>query len=121
MSEAATAGPAEIITEYMILPTGCDPATAPYAYHGFAVYVRWNGELGWTVTGMTREERLSVKGRKWAQFVPARNRRHYYFRTFEAARQAALEAVDQRTVHGRTWAEFVQWADEQRAQRAAQG
>ena len=98
---------AVIPTLTMILPTGMDPDdfNAP----AFAVYVRWQSTRGWTVTTGVPDERLSVKGRKWAWLVPPRNRRFYYFPSREWALQAAVEAVDDRRVNGKTWAEWAEW------------
>lgn len=95
-----------IITETMILPTGATADDGFHTYRDFVLYVRWQSTLGWIVTTMFREERLSVKGRKWQTYVEKRNRRFYYFPTYEAAVEAAKEEVDKRTVAGKTWAEW---------------
>ena len=94
------------ITETMVTPTGMDPLGDASEAASFAVYVRWQGSLGWTVTRMNTEHRLSVKGRKWAWHVPRRNRRFYYFPTYEEALTAAREEVDNFQVSGKTYKEF---------------
>ena len=104
-----------IPSETMILPTGLDPAEHPYEWHQFAVHVRWQNTLGWIVTGGHGDERLTVKGRKWTWYVSKRNRRFYYFATYDEAVQAAVDVVDHRTVAGRTWA---QWREHRAATEA---
>lgn len=94
-----------ILTETMILPTGAEDRDFE-GYRDFALYVRWQRSLGWTVTTNSREERLSVKGRKWQSYVERRNRRFYYFPSYEEALAAAREEVDRYTVYGRTWAQW---------------
>jgi hypothetical protein len=99
----------------MVLPTGLDLETdvGRVNAHAWALYVRWQGDLGWTVTTVFPDNRLSVKGRKWARYVPHRNRRHYYFPTYEEALQAAKDEVNYHEVNGRTW-DKVLWAVAQR-------
>lgn len=105
------AGPVTIAADTLVLPTGLDPAEHPYEWPNFAVHVRWQNDLGWTVTGAHADERLTVKTRKWTWHVAKRNRRHYYFDTFEEALEAAVAVVDERTVSGRTWAQWTEvWA-----------
>lgn len=98
--------PQVIVTETMVTPTGMNPLTDPTEANSFGVFVRWQGERGWTVTRNFKDERLSVKGRKWAAWVDKRNRRFYYFPDYETALQAAKEAVDEVTVNGGTWAQW---------------
>lgn len=93
-----------IITETMILPTGC--TTEDSNWNLFAVFVRWQDTLGWTVTKSFQDNRLSVKGRKWTNFVEKRNRRFYYFPTYEEAVAAAKGEVDNMRVMGKTFAEL---------------
>lgn len=92
-----------IITETMVLPDGCSTED-PHA-DLFAVYVRWQNTLGWTVTTGLKDTRLSVKGRKWTSFVEKRNRRFYYFPTYEQALEAAKGTVNSIRVMGKTYAE----------------
>jgi len=92
-----------IITETMVLPTGC---TTEYPnWYLYALFVRWQDTLGWTVTTNFIDNRLSVKGRKWTTFVEKRNRRFYYFPTYEEALAAAREEVDNLRVMGKTYKE----------------
>lgn len=93
-----------IITETMILPTGC--TTEDPNWDLFALFVRWQSTKGWTVETYFRNTRLSVKGRKWSSYVEKRNRRFYYFPTYEEALNAAKEEVDNLRVMGKTFAEF---------------
>lgn len=97
------------IQEAIVFPTGVDPNSDDtyYEVRNFMIYVRWQGRLGYVVE-RTRDERLSVKGRKWCYYVEKRNRRFYYFPTFEEALQAAKEAVDDVLVSGKTWKEWQQ-------------
>lgn len=97
----------------MVLPDGLDPAKEPYNYSHYALYVRWQNLNGWTVTTNFPEERLSVKGRKWSNYVEKRNRRFYYFDSYEAALAAAQEAVNQHTLMGLTWAQRVEERQQQ--------
>lgn len=97
-----------IATETMILPTGASVEDGFHTYRDFVLYVRWQAELGWTVTTLFRDTRLSVKGRKWQTYVAKRYRRFYYFPTYDTALEAAQEEVDKHTVNGKTWAE---WSD----------
>ena len=101
--------------ETAILPTGC--TTGEFYWDMWAVYVRWQGSLGWTVTTRFKDERLSVKGRKWTSYVHKRNRRFYYFPTHEEALSAALAVVDERTFMSRTWAETRDAQKNQRKDR----
>ena len=89
--------------ETAILPSGC--TADEYYWDMWAIYVRWQGTRGWTVTTRFKDERLSAKGRKWTSYVHRRNRRFYYFPTHEEALSAALDAVDKQKFMGRTWAE----------------
>lgn len=100
-----------IINEAIVFPTGVDPNDLDSFNLGysFAINVRWQGNLGYVVE-RTRDERLSVKGRKWCYHVEKRNRRFYYFPTFEEALQAAKEAADDVLVNGKTWKEWQKWA-----------
>ena len=100
--------PQVTVTETMVTPTGLDPINDTYETQSFGVFVRWQGGLGWTVTRMNTEHRLSVKGRKWAWHVPRRNRRFYYFPDYDTALQAAIDAVDDVIVNGGTWT-WAQW------------
>lgn len=97
-----------IATQTMVLPEGLDPAQDPHNYSLYALYVRWQNTLGWTVTTHFPEERLSVKGRKWANYVEKRNRRFYYFDSYEAALAAASETVETHTIMGLTWTQHNQ-------------
>lgn len=98
--------PAVTVTETMVTPTGMDPVEDQSNAHIFGVFVRWQGELGWIVTRNFKDERLSVKGRKWSGWVEKRNRRFYYFPDYDTALQAAIDAVDDVTVNGGTWAQW---------------
>lgn len=93
-----------IITETMVLPTGC--TTDEPNWDLFALFVRWQNTLGWTVCTSFRDTRLSAKGRKWSNYVEKRNRRFYYFPTYEEALTAAREEVDNFQVSGKTYKEF---------------
>lgn len=97
-----------IHTQTIVLPDGLDPAQEPYDYAHYALFVRWQNAKGWTVTTNFNESRLSVKGRKWADYVEKRNRRFYYFDSYEEALAAAKEAVNQHTLMGLTWAQRVE-------------
>lgn len=99
-----------VINEAIVFPTGVDPnnADAYYELGNFMIYVRWQGHHGYVVE-RTRDERLSVKGRKWCYHVEKRNRRFYYFPTFGEALQAAKEVVDDVLVNGKTWKEWQEW------------
>lgn len=108
-----TNGPSTVLVDTAVLPTGMDPLVHAQDVDTFAVHVLWQGGLGWTVTGRHLNERLSYKGRKWTYYVERRNRRFYYFPTYEEALKAAVAAVDERKVNGRTWA---QWQDHFAAQ-----
>lgn len=115
-----------IVTETMVLPTGMAPSH--HSAHHFALFVRWEDDLrsvandqlgvvpqpeqggdgsqrGWVVTTQFREERLSVKGRKWG-WPPRRNLRHYWWPDRESALVAALVEVDLVKVNGRTFSEW---------------
>lgn len=98
--------PTVIPIETAILPSGC--TTSDELWDMWAVYVRWQGSLGWTVTTRFKDERLSVKGRKWTGYVHRRNRHLYYFPTRKEALAAAIETVDKQTLMGRTWHETQQ-------------
>lgn len=100
--------PQVIVTETMVTPTGMDPLEDTHNANMFGVFVRWQGNLGWVVTRNFKDERLSVKGRKWTGWVSKRNRRFYYFPDYETALQAAKEAVDDVKVNGGTWAQWQQ-------------
>jgi hypothetical protein len=91
-----------IVTETMVLPTGMAPSH--HSAHHFALFVRWS-QRGWVVTTQFREERLSVKGRKWG-WPPRRNLRHYWWPDRESALVAALVEVDLVKVNGRTFSEW---------------
>lgn len=93
-----------IVTETMILPIGC--TTEEPNWDLFAVYVRWQNTLGWIVCTHFRDTRLSVKGRKWSNYVEKRNRRFYYFPTYGSAVSAASKAVDGLRVNGKTYKEL---------------
>ena len=93
-----------IVTETMILPTGC--TTEDPNWDLFAAYVRWQNTRGWIVTTHFRDTRLSAKGRKWTSFVEKRNRRFYYFPTYEEALEAAMGAVNELRVSGKTYKEL---------------
>lgn len=99
-------GPSIVQMDTAVLPTGMDPVLHSEEAPSFAVHVRWQGGLGWTVTGRHDNERLTVKSRRWTFYVDKRNRRHYYFETYEQALEAALAVVDDRKVNGRTWAQW---------------
>lgn len=103
-----------IATETMILPTGASVEDDFDTYRDYVLYVRWQGKLGWTVTTLFRDERLSVKGRKWQTYVEKRNKRFYYFPTYEMALEAAQEEVDKRTDYGMTWAEWTAHRNKQK-------
>lgn len=113
----------ELVTETMILPTGC-PLESRDVRH-FAVYVRWRGVRtdtgmgGWAVTSSFVDEQLSRAG-NWNDMVPRFKTPQYRFDTREAALAAAHAAVDARTVNGRTYAQARQWRAEQEQARAAE-
>src|SRR5690606_4115280 len=94
-----------IVSQTIILPDDMPATEVRHSWYLWAVYVRWQNPLGWTVTTMDPEERLSVKGREWVNYAPERNRRFYYFSTYEEAVEVALEEVNNRTVMGQTWTE----------------
>lgn len=104
-------GPTVIKYETMVLPTGMDPVDDVYEAHSWALFVRYQYQLGWVVTTAFPDTRLSVKGRKWQRYVTPRNRRFYYFQDWQEALDAALEEVDKRTVMNRTWKEHVKWME----------
>lgn len=96
-----------VAREAIVFPTAVDPSD-PDAWNqsrSFCIYVRFQPSRGYVVERM-RDERLSVKGRKWCSHVERRNRRFYYFPTYKAALEAALKAVDDVKVNGKTWQEW---------------
>lgn len=92
----------EIITETMVLPTGC-PLDDP-EWHSWAVFVRWVTK-GWAVTTVFHHERLSRAG-KWSHYVPKFKRHQYMFETREEALNWAYKVVDERKVNYRTYSEW---------------
>lgn len=94
-----------ILSQTMVLPEGLDPAQETLNYSHYALFVRWHNTKGWTVSTQFPEERLSAKGRKWCHYVEKRNRRFYYFDSYDEALAAARAEVNNRTVMGMTWAQ----------------
>ncbi|MDI3330676.1 MAG: hypothetical protein QJR09_08070 [Micrococcus sp.] len=96
----------ELITEYMILPTGMDPGDVNATM--FAVHVKYRGQFngrsggGYSVNHLSSE--LSRAG-KWG--LPQRFQRwQYRWEAFWEAQDMARDVVDSLKVNGRTWAEW---------------
>lgn len=114
MAEDRCAAPFEMITEHLLLPSGCTP-DLPGALT-FEVRVKYKGEYrgrsggGWAVEN--HGDVLSRAG-NWDCNVPRFRRWQYRFQTKAEALDAARRAVDDVRVMGMTWAQFQERTTEQ--------
>lgn len=96
-------------TGYTVFPTGYDETDIPSDKWHFTLKVEDRGK-GWAV--IEGPFVLTVDGDWEHEPIPSSRDDEFYERcrfTEEEAKRRALEAVDQITINGRTFAEAVEW------------
>lgn len=101
-----------MVTDYLVLPDGCSPDDVDALSFGLVVHYcgtyRGKEGGGWGVfSGGPRGFALAKKARTWA-YPPRFRVWQYRWENVEDALQAAREAVEDRTVGGRTYRQWQQ-------------